>query len=93
MKAYQWTVIGVLIALWLAFGIAYHTESEALAQLGTRITRVSVASDGSQANGGVAFPPAISGDGQYVAFNSELDFVQFKQGRSSSPGEESRSAR
>lgn len=37
--------------------------------LGTTV-RVSVASDGSESNGGVG-PPAISADGRYVAFPSE----------------------
>lgn len=34
-------------------------------------TRVSVASDGSQGNGNSFFPPAISGNGRYIAFMSE----------------------
>ena len=33
-------------------------------------TRVSVASDGTQANGG-SFTPSISADGRYVAFHSD----------------------
>ena len=35
-------------------------------------TRVSVASDGTQANGH-SFDPSISADGRYVAFGSEAD--------------------
>jgi C1A family cysteine protease len=35
------------------------------------IERVSVASDGSQANGGNSYQPSISADGTYVAFTSE----------------------
>ena len=73
MTGRRWLAMG-LVALWSTL-----PASAALATHGGNwhvVERVSVASDGSQANDGFSGAPAVSGDGSIVAFTSEaVDLV------------------
>jgi hypothetical protein len=58
----------ILAALGLAASL--HAVSDPLAASAQGLTRVSVASDGTQA-GGPSFAPALSADGRFVGFASD----------------------